>query len=118
VAGWKKKGHNRRAWKRRWFVLSDAKFTSTMAYFESDFNGGTNKKGEIPLSQCSVERLDRKKHPNSFVIHTKASDKQPTDYILAADKPEETEGWIRAINTAIKATEEEQKRLTITPIIK
>jgi len=105
--GWvekmKKDVHGKTAWKRRWLVLSDPKYSGVnfLFYFESGANGGSNKKGEIALFPTSrVEKQFKGKKKNVFVVSTKRDDK-PTEFEIACSTFEECNIWVRSISNAI-----------------
>uniref|UniRef100_A0A3Q2ZSD8 Switch-associated protein 70 n=1 Tax=Kryptolebias marmoratus TaxID=37003 RepID=A0A3Q2ZSD8_KRYMA len=88
-----KKGHKRKNWTERWFVLRP---TSLSYYICEDL---TEKKGDIILDQsCCVESLvDKDGRKNLFII--KCADK--SFEISASDKKKKQE-WIQAIQTCIQ----------------
>ncbi|KAM4593247.1 switch-associated protein 70-like [Odontesthes bonariensis] len=88
-----KKGHKRKNWTERWFVLRP---TSLSYYICEDL---TEKKGDISLDQiCCVESLlDKDAKKCLFII--KCTDK--SFEISASDKKKKQE-WIQAIQTCIQ----------------
>jgi len=109
--GWlEKRGNSHKNWKKRWVVLSDAPGTKSILYFESIVNGGTNLKGELSLSNASVEKLNKKKHANCFVIHMRISGDQLKDKIFSAESEEDRTKWVNAIFACIQAVELDEER--------
>eukprot|EP00066_Takifugu_rubripes_P005765 XP_003970057.1 PREDICTED: switch-associated protein 70-like [Takifugu rubripes] len=88
-----KKGHKRKNWTERWFVLRP---NSLSYYISEDL---VEKRGDIVLDQfCSVESLaDKEGRKCLFII--KCSDK--SFEISASDKKKKQE-WIQAIQTCIQ----------------
>jgi len=115
--GWlEKRGNSHRNWRKRWVVLSDAPGTKSLLYYESIVNGGSNLKGELSLIHASVERLNKKKHQNCFVVHTRTHEiqYQLKDKIFSAENEDDRTKWVNAINAAIQAIdleEEKEKRI-------
>ncbi|XP_031687035.1 switch-associated protein 70-like isoform X1 [Oncorhynchus kisutch] len=88
-----KKGHKRKNWTERWFVLGP----NSMSYYVSE--DLTDKKGEIALDRnCCVESLPDKEGKKCLFI-VKCSDK--SFEISASDKKRKQE-WIQAIQTCIQ----------------
>ncbi|XP_055777449.1 switch-associated protein 70-like [Salvelinus fontinalis] len=88
-----KKGHKRKNWTERWFVLGP----NSMSYYVSE--DLTDKKGEILLDHnCCVESLPDKEGKKCLFI-VKCSDK--SFEISASDKKRKQE-WIQAIQTCIQ----------------
>ncbi|XP_041755171.2 switch-associated protein 70 [Coregonus clupeaformis] len=88
-----KKGHKRKNWTERWFVLGP----NYMSYYVSE--DLTDKKGEILLDRnCCVESLPDKEGKKCLFI-VKCSDKRFE--ISASDKKRKQE-WIQAIQTCIQ----------------
>jgi hypothetical protein len=87
-------------WQRRYFTLSDSPFTSVIEYFESE---GSNKKGEIRLKSCIVEKTEVNGMLNCFTVKTTGDDKlkKETSYLLSADSEEDREEWMRAIKVIV-----------------
>nr|XP_046205057.1 switch-associated protein 70-like isoform X1 [Oncorhynchus gorbuscha] len=88
-----KKGHKRKNWTERWFVLGP----NSMSYYVSE--DLTDKKGDILLDRnCCVESLPDKEGKKCLFI-VKCSDK--SFEISASDKKRKQE-WIQAIQTCIQ----------------
>nr|XP_046201657.1 switch-associated protein 70-like [Oncorhynchus gorbuscha] len=88
-----KKGHKRKNWTERWFVLGP----NSMSYYVSE--DLTDKKGDISLDRnCCVESLPDKEGKKCLFI-VKCSDK--SFEISASDKKRKQE-WIQAIQTCIQ----------------
>eukprot|EP00063_Salmo_salar_P056686 XP_014031521.1 PREDICTED: switch-associated protein 70-like isoform X2 [Salmo salar] len=88
-----KKGHKRKNWTERWFVLGP----NSMSYYVSE--DLTDKKGEILLDRnCCVESLPDKEGKKCLFI-VKCRDK--SFEISASDKKRKQE-WIQAIQTCIQ----------------
>ncbi|XP_005989749.1 switch-associated protein 70 [Latimeria chalumnae] len=87
-----KKGHKRKNWTERWFVLKP----NVISYYVSE--DLKEQKGEIPLDgNCCVESLPDKEGKKCLFL-IKCSDK--TFEISASDKKKKQE-WIQAIQTTI-----------------
>nr|XP_046185213.1 differentially expressed in FDCP 6 homolog isoform X4 [Oncorhynchus gorbuscha] len=97
-----KKGHVRRNWMERWFVLRP----SFMAYYASE--DLKDKKGEIPLDQyCVVEAIpDRDGKRCLFCVKTTSK----TYEMSAADQRQKVE-WTQALQTAIRLQGERKSSL-------
>jgi len=109
--GWvEKRGVTNSAWKKRWLVLSVIKLIKAvmLIYFESDANGGSNKKGEINLAKSTVEKqaTKAKKGKYPFVIHTKDKESQPRDFIISAETQEDCDKWVASITEAVNSLED------------
>jgi len=108
--GWLyKEGHVRKTWKRRYFVLSASRLTDSIIYFSEEME--VNKKGEISLKDCIVERATNIKGRGnySFLIHTKTREQgEAKDFLLDAEDEQECNEWIHAIQMASNAIQEEQ----------
>ncbi|XP_063073942.1 differentially expressed in FDCP 6 homolog [Engraulis encrasicolus] len=90
-----KKGHHRKNWQERWFVLKP----SSMEYFvEEDLK---EKKGEITLEQgCVVETLsDREGRRCLFCVKTPGR-----TYEMSASDTKQRVDWIQATQTALRLT--------------
>ncbi|XP_023651303.2 differentially expressed in FDCP 6 homolog [Paramormyrops kingsleyae] len=88
-----KKGHMRRNWTERWFVLK----SSNISYYVSE--DLKEKKGEIPLDKdCVVETLpDKEGRRCLFCVKT------PTRaYEISASDQKQRVEWIQAIQTALR----------------
>ncbi|XP_042153838.1 differentially expressed in FDCP 6 isoform X2 [Oncorhynchus tshawytscha] len=97
-----KKGHVRRNWMERWFVLRP----SFMAYYASE--DLKDKKGEIPLDQyCVVEAIpDRDGKRCLFCVKTTSK----TYEMSAADQRQRVE-WTQALQTAVRLQGERKSSL-------
>ncbi|XP_035640486.2 differentially expressed in FDCP 6-like isoform X2 [Oncorhynchus keta] len=97
-----KKGHVRRNWMERWFVLRP----SFMAYYASE--DLKDKKGEIPLDQyCVVEAIpDRDGKRCLFCVKTTSK----TYEMSAADQRQKVE-WTQALQTAVRLQGERKSSL-------
>ncbi|XP_029617443.1 differentially expressed in FDCP 6 isoform X1 [Salmo trutta] len=97
-----KKGHVRRNWMERWFVLRP----SFMAYYASE--DLKDKKGEIPLDQnCVVEAIpDRDGKRCLFCVKTTSK----TYEMSAADQRQRVE-WTQALQTAVRLQGEHKSSL-------
>ncbi|XP_041717105.1 differentially expressed in FDCP 6-like isoform X2 [Coregonus clupeaformis] len=97
-----KKGHVRRNWMERWFVLRP----SFMTYYASE--DLKDKKGEIPLDQnCVVEAIpDRDGKRCLFCVKTPSK----TYEMSAADQRQRVE-WTQALQTAIRLQGERKSSL-------
>uniref|UniRef100_A0A8C5QPH8 Switch-associated protein 70 n=1 Tax=Leptobrachium leishanense TaxID=445787 RepID=A0A8C5QPH8_9ANUR len=90
-----KKGHMRKNWKERWFVLEPHVITY---YLSEDMK---DKKGEIVLDEsCCVEKLSDKDGKKCLFL-VKCPDKSYE--ICASDKKKKLE-WIQAIQTVVNLT--------------
>ncbi|XP_028810270.1 differentially expressed in FDCP 6 homolog isoform X2 [Denticeps clupeoides] len=97
-----KKGHVRRNWQERWFVLKP----SSMAYYVSE--DLQEKKGEIALDQsCSVESIPDKEGKRCLF-----SVKTPNrTYEMSATDQKQRVDWIQAVQTALRLTQENKRSL-------
>ncbi|XP_048861946.1 differentially expressed in FDCP 6 isoform X2 [Brienomyrus brachyistius] len=88
-----KKGHMRRNWTERWFVLK----SSNISYYVSE--DLKEKKGEIPLDKdCVVESLPDKEGRRCLLCV-----KTPTRaYEISASDQKQRVEWIQAIQTALR----------------
>eukprot|EP01103_Thecamoeba_quadrilineata_P001076 TRINITY_DN10951_c0_g1_i1.p1 TRINITY_DN10951_c0_g1~~TRINITY_DN10951_c0_g1_i1.p1 ORF type:complete len:473 (-),score=100.72 TRINITY_DN10951_c0_g1_i1:93-1511(-) len=98
--GWlTKQGGSIRTWKKRWFVLKDAK----LYYFKNPKD--TEVTGIIPLdksSACKEEAFEMRKKKNLFSV--RPSDQAKRVYFIYSDKPEDTKGWLTKITESIAKT--------------
>ncbi|XP_010885715.1 differentially expressed in FDCP 6 homolog isoform X1 [Esox lucius] len=97
-----KKGHVRRNWTERWFVLRP----SVMAYYSNEEL--KEKKGEIPLDQyCVVEAIPDKDGKRClFCVKTPCK----TYEMSAADQKQKVE-WTQAVQQAIRLQSEKKSSL-------
>ncbi|XP_061920803.1 differentially expressed in FDCP 6 homolog [Entelurus aequoreus] len=97
-----KKGHVRRNWTERWFVLKP----SSMAYYVSE--DLKDKKGEIKLDKtCVIEPIpDREGKRCLFCVKTH----NKTYEMSASDQRQKVE-WIQAIQTALRLQSEAKSSL-------
>ena len=122
VAGWlwKQDSDWIRRWRRRWFSLEVAPFSSagggdSVLRYSRD-QGGVRVLGVIPVSGCRVNGLrDEDMELGSSVLDERASfafcvqvgdqvEARHSIYMLAADSAMLREGWIRLIDCARDAT--------------
>ncbi|XP_071768299.1 switch-associated protein 70 [Centroberyx gerrardi] len=88
-----KKGHKRKNWTERWFVLRP----NSMSYYVCE--DLTDKKGEIVLDRnCCVESLPDKEGKKCLFI-IKCPDKS---YEISASDKKKKQEWIQAIQTCIQ----------------
>ncbi|KAL4658413.1 differentially expressed in FDCP 6-like [Arapaima gigas] len=97
-----KKGHVRRNWTERWFVLKP----SNISYYVSE--DLKEKKGDIPLDKnCVVETLPEKEGRRClFCVKTPVRAYE----ISASDQKQKLE-WIQAIQTALRLQQEKKTSL-------
>ncbi|KAM4614842.1 differentially expressed in FDCP 6 homolog [Polymixia lowei] len=97
-----KKGHMRRNWTERWFVLK----SSSMAYYVSE--DLKDKKGEIQLDKtCVIEAMpDREGKRCLFCVKTH----NKTYEMSASDQRQKVE-WIQAVQTALRLQSEGKSSL-------
>eukprot|EP01103_Thecamoeba_quadrilineata_P009919 TRINITY_DN202_c0_g1_i1.p1 TRINITY_DN202_c0_g1~~TRINITY_DN202_c0_g1_i1.p1 ORF type:complete len:469 (-),score=84.70 TRINITY_DN202_c0_g1_i1:80-1486(-) len=91
-----KQGGSIRTWKRRWFVLKDAK----LYYFKTAKD--TEVTGIIPLETKSVikeEPFEMRKKKHTFSV--KPNDNAKRIYFIFADKAEDAKSWVTKINESI-----------------
>jgi len=78
-------------WKKRWFVLMDAK----LAYYKTKEDTSRKPLGQIPLE--SVSSVSRSERLNTFELKT------PTrTYYMTAESPEIVDGWLQALRNNLK----------------
>lgn len=96
-----KKGERRKNWKKRWFVLRNAK----LAYYKDDREYVLCRILDLPqVHTCVAVQL--KKHAYSFGIVT-----AKRTYYVRAGSGKEMDEWIHAINEARRTLVEEEARL-------
>ena len=96
TSGWlAKKGHKRRNWKRRYFVLSDD--WSTLSYFDDELQKA--KMGEVALggATCTLGLDYVPKRAHVFAFTVRARDDV---YHLECASESERQRWLRTLRTA------------------
>jgi len=86
----KKKGGDRRNWKKRWFVLT----TVELSYWVKP---NRSQKGSIQLEDVkSVQNASSKKHKRCFSVTTESR-----EYMIVAESDEQRTAWMNALRGAI-----------------
>jgi hypothetical protein len=94
VAGWlEKKGTQRNAWKRHWFVVKDG----SLSYY---VNKGGEKKGGFDLGGARVWVDQRAANPNTFLVSPRAGS---LVYEFNAESPTTMLLWIQKIEDVARA---------------
>lgn len=99
--GWlTKKGHVRRNWKERWFVLQGTK----LKYYEKPLQPGKERPllGEIPLHKGSVAIDSSTQKDFMFTIQAAMVDGEKKNYLVKARTETDMREWIDAIGIAGK----------------
>lgn len=105
-----KRGHVRRTWKARLFVLWDN--PPLLQYYKGSKVDGEKPLGEIPIRWCTVNTIEQtedsevtvknKERNNLFSVVTQKGKM----YVLQASTPEEREAWMRAIMSPSDVTQD------------
>jgi hypothetical protein len=92
-----KKGHSRRNWNRRYFVLH----LTTLSYYEEE-DISKSKLGELMLNQntklINVRNADSPKHPRMFQITCGVSGRE---FLICAESERSKQSWILALQKAL-----------------
>jgi hypothetical protein len=115
INGWlTKEGHIRKNWNRRYFVLEGSRLTDAVQYYQDETL--SKKKGEIPLTQCSIVDTFEGKGQQQYCFEITTTKKNGNNaekikYYLCAENELEKNRWITAIIAAREALEHEKQFL-------
>ena len=122
LSGWlEKRGHRRKNWKRRYFVLWPAEGTWSserfLNYYDGPNSGVDSLHGSIPVRNCVIGRvLSGEENPNGdpcFVLNVVAPGHTKHSYTLSASTLQEIDVWKAALTSRAAALEKVERKKTL-----
>lgn len=105
-SGWLfKRGHVRKTWRRRWFVLRG----TTLSYFremEGTASASTAAAGQLALADYTLEKANVSRSP--LCMRLCAKHELDTEYLMQAESESDYVAWVKTLLLGIKRAEQLQ----------